>query len=53
MVTAALAAAGFFLVNSIELWEQAMQTLSLLIVAAAITMVIAIPSASGRPVTSR
>ncbi|MFJ4838928.1 ABC transporter permease/substrate binding protein [Streptomyces sp. NPDC088746] len=43
VVAAVLASAGFFLVNSIELWEKAMQTLSLLVVAATVTMVIAVP----------
>ncbi|MET9532955.1 ABC transporter permease/substrate binding protein [Streptomyces sp. NPDC006649] len=42
-VAAVLAFAAFFLVDSIELWEQTMQTLSLLIVAVTITMVIAVP----------
>ncbi|OON73819.1 ABC transporter permease/substrate binding protein [Streptomyces tsukubensis] len=42
-LSAVLTFAGFFLIDSMELWEGAMQTLALVLVAAAVTMLFAVP----------
>ena len=44
LVAAVLAFAGFALVDSIALWDEAMSTLSLVLVATVITLVIAMPA---------
>ncbi|ADI11621.1 putative glycine betaine ABC transporter substrate-binding and permease component [Streptomyces bingchenggensis BCW-1] len=43
LVPAVLAFAGFALIDSIEQWDEAMETLSLVLVAGAITIVLAVP----------
>ncbi|WP_309056149.1 ABC transporter permease/substrate binding protein [Streptomyces sp.] len=51
-----LAFAGFALVDSVELWEEAMATLSLVLVATLVTLVIAVPlgiwAARSKPVSA-
>ena len=52
LLAGVLAFVGFALIDSFGLWDEAMSTLSLVLVAAVITMAIAVPPGSGRPATS-
>ena len=53
LLAGVLAFVGFALIDSIELWGDAMETLSLVLVATIITLVIAVPLGIWAPRTTR